>query len=280
MTAFSPDWLALREPADRAARNRDVLNACARAFAGRDQITVCDLGAGTGASIRAFAGLLPSLQHWTLVDYDARNLTAAASALTAWADAASQEGDALILRHGARRLEVRTRIHDLARDPAGWPADADLVTTSAFVDLTSAAWIERFVAALAATKTAVLSTLTVNGVIVPEPMHPLDQNVVAGFHAHQGSDKGFGPSAGPAGALLLERALQKAGYSLTAGDSPWVLDRSQADLVRTTLNDIGAAVAETGKLESNALADWRAAVQKAERLTVGHRDVFARMITA
>ena len=277
MSGFSPVWLALREPADRAARNRDVLDACAQAFAGLDHLHICDIGAGTGASVRAFADFLPRRQRWTLVDYDAENLAAATAALTAWADTVSHEKDVLTLHRGTRRLEIRTRVHDLARDPAGWPGDVDVVTASAFMDLTSAAWIERFVAKLAAGKIPLLSTLTVDGAFTLEPAHPLDQNVIAGFHAHQAGDKGFGPSVGPAGALLLERALEKAGYTLTTGESPWTLDRADADLMGATLDGMAAAVAETGTVEAAALAQWHAQGLKAQRLTVGHRDVFARV---
>ena len=48
MTGFSAEWLALREPADHAARNLEVLAATARYFGGRETIEVLDLGAGSG----------------------------------------------------------------------------------------------------------------------------------------------------------------------------------------------------------------------------------------
>lgn len=278
MSGFSPTWLTLREPADRAARNPDVLKACAAAFSHLDTMTICDLGAGTGASVRAFAELLPLRQHWTLVDHDAGNLAAAAAMLADWADDAATEADLLVLRRGARRIEVITRVHDLAQNPQGWTDGVHLVTASAIFDLTSEPWITRLVACLAIHKTPLLATLTANGVIVPQPAHLLDARIVDAFHAHQTRDKGFGPSAGAAAGAFLERALKDAGYAVAAGDSAWRLNGAHAPLIHATLSDIATAVAETGQVPSSDLATWRAAAGTATALTIGHRDVFARMI--
>ncbi|MBY0511855.1 MAG: hypothetical protein K2P94_17090 [Rhodospirillaceae bacterium] len=272
--SFSPAWLALREPADRAARNKDVRAACASHFAKHETINICDLGAGTGASLRALANALPARQRWTLVDYNAENLAAARTALTAWADTTETNDGILILRHGARTIEVHTRRQDFAENPQCWSADTDLVTASALFDLASQEWIERFVARLAADETPLLSMLTANDVIVSNPAHALDRAVVAAFHAHQTRDKGFGPSAGSAAARLLEESLRNAGYTLAVGDSPWEL--SWSELLQTTLDGMAHAVGETNKVSAEDIARWRA--HEREHLTVGHRDVFARFI--
>src|SRR6266446_9209212 len=50
-SGFSPRWLALREPYDKAARNGTVLDAVAATFAGASAATVTDLGCGTGATM-------------------------------------------------------------------------------------------------------------------------------------------------------------------------------------------------------------------------------------
>lgn len=284
VSGFSPAWLALREPADTSARNRKVLSACAEAFVSRPRLAICDLGAGTGASVRAFADLLPANQRWTLVDHDADNLAAALLALTAWADEAltdegwAQDGGVL-LRHNGKRLDVRTRVHDFARNPACWPQGTDLITASALIDLVSAPWIESFTAALAAERLPLLATLTADGNIEGHPPHGLDEAVALSFRTHQTRDKGFGPSAGAEAGLLLERALAKAGYRLTAGESPWILDPETGTLLRATAQGIAGAVAETGMIETALLADWlRYQGRDAHQLIIGHRDVFAEWI--
>ena len=111
MSGFSPEWLALREPADKAARSPRVLAACRQAFCGRDEITICDMGAGTGASVRALAPLLPRRQAWVLIDHDDRNLAAAKTALDGWTTA------------DGHQIRIRTLQHDFARAPTPWPAE-------------------------------------------------------------------------------------------------------------------------------------------------------------
>jgi hypothetical protein len=273
MSGFSPSWLSLREPADQAARNREVLGACMRHFAPRTHVAVCDLGAGTGASVRAFAEYLPAQQTWTLVDHDARNLAVACDSLRGWADEAEPNDNALILKKGGKDIAVRTRVADLS-EKADWSRGTDLVTASALFDLISERWISRFAAALVADKLPLLATLTADGRMHATPGHAHDDAVWAKFREHQTRDKGFGPSAGAAAARFLEDVFARAGYVITAGDSPWILE--QGPLLRATAEGIAQAVAETGDLEAPALTDWLAqATTPGRRLIIGHRDLFA-----
>lgn len=251
MTGFSAEWLALREPADQAARNTQVLDACAGHFAGHGSLLATDLGAGTGSTVRALAAVLPPGHRWCLVDDDAANLAVART------------------RHPA----VQVRRADLARDPVAWPAGTGLVTASALLDLVSPAWIEALVAGLAAERLPLLALLTVDGRIEATPGHKLDAAVAGAFAEHMHRDKGFGPAAGGDAPAILERALARAGYRIVAGDSPWRLDASLADLRAQTRQGMAAAVAETGRVPPADLADWLAGVP--EQLVIGHRDVFA-----
>ena len=280
MSGFSAEWLALREPFDRAARNAQVRDACRAAFAGRNDIAVCDIGAGTGASLRAVADLLPPRQRWTLVDDDPALLVAAGRALAAWADRSEGAGERLRLERAGKTIEVRFHRHDLAAGStpwlAPWTAGTDLVTASAFFDLVSADWIGRLVAALADGGVALLATLSFDGTIRTEPPHPLDRAVAAAFRPHQGGDKGFGPAAGPDGWEILERALDRRGYALTSGASPWRVDRSSPPFRDALLDGIAAAAGETGLLSPGDGARWRLETGRdATLVEIGHRDLFA-----
>ena len=98
MNNFSPEWLDLREAADRRARSREIANAVAARFALRDELRIVDLGSGTGANLRATASLLPNRQAWTLVDNDPELSEAAKVKLCRWADAV-----------GARRRDLASQ---------------------------------------------------------------------------------------------------------------------------------------------------------------------------
>ena len=79
MSGFSAEWLALREPYDGRARNREVLASVATAVAAVDAVGVVDLACGTGSTLRAVASRLPARQDWRLVDNDLSLLARAAA---------------------------------------------------------------------------------------------------------------------------------------------------------------------------------------------------------
>lgn len=280
MSGFSADWLALREPADHAARNPDVLAEVARHFAGRDHLSIVDLGCGAGSNLRGFALALPApRQGWTLIDHDPGLLAVARERLLDWADEAGESGEELLLEKGGRTLTVDFRRADLNADIdriAGWRPD--LVTAAALFDLVSPEWIAGFAAALARRRLPLYAALSYDGREEWTPPHALDAGVHRAFLAHQRRDKGFGPSAGPEAARLLEEIFAQAGYGVTAGDSPWRLGDADAALAVELIDGIAVAAAETGLAAADVEA-WRgfrraAAPAPGASALVGHRDLF------
>ena len=278
MTGFSPEWLALREPADHRARHQALQQqVCTRleVLARTEQRTVriIDLGCGSGSNLRALAGSLPDQQHWTLVDYDPLLLEAARTAVIGWADHVVAEQPVLRLSKNKKTIEVSFVQVDLALDietVLGWPAD--LITAAAFFDLVAEPWLVRFCKAL---RTPLYTVLTYDGREQWLPPHPSDSSILKAFHAHQKTDKGFGVAAGPEAAGILQRELQLRRFEVTLAPSPWQIDRSETALIQALATGSAAAVRETRLVGAQDVDQWLAARRKAEHCTVGHWDILA-----
>jgi len=271
---FSADWLALRELADHRSRNVKLSHALAKYFEGWRPVTVIDLGCGTGSNLRGTAPLLGPEQFWTLVDYDPVLLEAARERLQAWADGAAEKDGALVLFKGAKRISVTFRRADLAKELDDVLAPgANLVTASALFDLVSEAFLAKLIASVTQRKSAFYTVLTYDGDQRWTPEHELDAQMLQAFHAHQGTDKGFGLSAGPNAPDLLSEGFAAAGYSVAEGDSAWRLEERDAALISELAKGFADAVAETGSISSADLAQWRA--QKHTGCVVGHADTLA-----
>jgi hypothetical protein len=263
---FSAEWLALREPYDKRARNRDVLAGVAAAFAAEPAVSVVDLACGTGSTVRALAGHLPPRQTWQLADNDLGLLARAA-------DTTRPDG-----------MSLRTTPIDLARDlEAALDGPVDLVTTSALLDLVSAEWLERFAVELAARRLPVYAALTYDGRAALEPADGFDQAVIGAVNRHQHRDKGFGPALGPDAAAAMVARLQAVGYAVIAGASDWAFGADDRRIQTEVLSGWAGAAREVGDLPPSELVDWLArrhalVAEGGARMRVGHVDVFARPI--
>jgi hypothetical protein len=275
--SFSPEWLALREPVDHRSVNRQLADTVRAQFDGPDHVSIMDLGCGAGSNLRGSCGLFADSQHWTLVDYDPALLAAARTRLSAWADEAQEAGEELLLIKGSKRLMVDFRRVDLNTDlekALDWRPD--IVTAAALFDLVSKPWLERFVAALTARKLPLYTVLTYDGREEWQPPHAADERVLKAFNAHQTTDKGFGPSAGPDAVAVMAQLFEKAGYRVSLADSPWILGPDDLKLADALTDGIAGAARETGLVAEADVSAWLNAKKAATQGLVGHLDLFAR----
>ena len=264
--SFSPQWLALREPYDRVARNTAVLEALCAAFVGRPSVRVADLGCGTGATMRAVSPLLPARQSWRLVDNDAGLLDTAAETT-------------------APVHEVTTAHLDLALDLGRAIADdTDLVTASALLDLVSAQWLERLVSILSIGPRPLYAALSFDGRVELTPASHDDAAIIAAVNRHQLTDKGFGPALGPQGGAAALAAFEGEGFSIIQGTSDWVFGPADEAIQQEMLAGWAGAAAEMG-IAPGVLEAWLAerrahvAAGRSE-MRIGHLDFFAAPIGA
>lgn len=247
---FAPQWLALREPADAAARDAGLMDAAAP-WAGTGAIV--DLGAGTGATVRAFRPLLGDGQRWRLVDHDPQ----------------------LLARAVARHLGAEAHLRDLARLRDLPLAGAGLVTASALLDLVSDDWLAGLVAQLAPARLPFYAALSYDGMMRWWPELPDDAAITAAFNADQRRDKGFGPALGPDAADSARHRFEGAGYMVRLAPSPWRLTPAQAALQAQLLHGIAEAAAREGQPDAMAWRDRRLALLAEARCEIGHLDLLA-----
>ncbi|MEM1277327.1 MAG: class I SAM-dependent methyltransferase [Pseudomonadota bacterium] len=243
--SFSADWLALRRPADAAARNPEVAGALATHFSKAAQVRVLDLGAGTGSNMRLTSAHLPQDQSWTLVD-----------------------SDVALLSQVVDDRCVETRIADLAVDlPSLVGEETDLVTCSALLDLCGSAWLDQLSDLLARYRLPIYAVLSYDGTEKWEPLHPEDRAVQDAFLADQGLDKGLGPSLGPNAHAYFAERLRQSGFSVIEGRSDWDLTPTESAELITALAEGTGAVADS--------PTWTDARRSATRALIGHLDLFA-----
>src|SRR5690242_14977938 len=152
--SFSASWLELREPHDRRARNATVLDAVAKAFADHPAVAITDLACGTGSTVRALSPRLKARQSWRLADNDLSLLARTPQ---------SQPPD----------LMITTTPIDLQRDlEAALDGPADLITTSALLDLVSEAWLDRLAVEAAARRLPLYAALSYDGRVEMTPSDP------------------------------------------------------------------------------------------------------------
>jgi hypothetical protein len=229
------EWLALREPADAAARAADLVEHLPRA----GEWVIHDLGAGTGAMGRWLAPLLDKPQHWVLHDRDA-DLLALASVPAA---------------------TVETRLSDVAQLNLG---GATLVTASALLDLLTADDVEALVVACVDAGCPALLTLSVTGRVELTPADPLDGRVEAAFNAHQRRSGLLGPDA----AAVAADEFRRAGMEVIERPSPWRLGAAHAELIGAWFDGWLAAAREQDP-------ELVYASRALDALIVGHTDLLA-----
>lgn len=274
MSGFSPEWLALREPADVRARDPGLLAALTQHLAARNALEIVDLGCGTGSNIRTTAPALGSGQRWTLVDHDPALLAAARVALLDWADEASENGESTTLKKDGLDIAVCFRQADLMQElEAVVGGRPDLVTASALFDLCSADYIARMARAVTGEGAAFYTVLTYDGEQSWTPLHSADAEMIAAFNDHQQIDKGFGSAAGPSAPAALALAFRQGGYNVLEAPSPWRIDATEQALIDMLADGFAGAVAEIGRVTPDTIADWLAS--RRVGCVVGHIDTLA-----
>lgn len=237
---YTPEWLALREKADAAARAAELLDPLRGHLAAvprpGGRLVVRDLGCGTGSMGRWLSGRLPGPQHWILHDLDPALLARAVAGIPGPA---------------ADGTPVTTAAApgDLAALRAGHLDGTSLVTASALLDLLTADEIDALAAACADAACPALLTISVAGRVELDEPDPLDAGIAAAFNDHQRREEHGRRLLGPDAVAAARAAFQARGMTVHTRPSPWRLGPDQAELIAEWLRGwVGAACEQNAEL--------------------------------
>jgi hypothetical protein len=243
----SPGWLALREPADAAARSRELVEqlVARRPAVAGGRWVIHDLGGGTGSMGRWLAPLLGRPQHWVVHDRDPDLLNLATLDVPG-VDVPGAAAESAIVTVEPNQSDI-TRLD--ARDLAG----ADLITASALLDMLTDEELAGLVALCFDTGCPALLTLSVVGRVALSPADPLDRRVCDAFNDHQRRVTDRGALLGPDAFAIAVKQFGRRGADVRVEASPWRLAPDQADLIAEWFTGwVGAACEQDAELAAEA----------------------------
>jgi hypothetical protein len=257
MGDFSAEWLALREPADHAARSVTLTQVVVDLLEPDPSPHILDLASGTGSNFRYLHAACPRAS-WLLVDRDGA-----------------------LLDKAPKTASVETRQVNLAAlDDRSMFTGRALVTASALLDLVSEAWLDQLAALCALYGSVVLFALSYDGRIDCSPADADDAAIVALVNEHQRTDKGLGLALGPDATACAERCFRSCSYQTRRASSDWILTPASHALQRPLIDGWAQAASELAPLQSAVFEAWRRrrhAHVDANRshIVVGHQDLAA-----
>ena len=262
----TPDWLALREPADAAARDPELAVLLAARLSRHpgehDPLVIRDLGCGTGSLGRWLAPQLPGPQHWLLHDRDTTLLDRAADGLPGRA----ADGTS---------ITTEPQPGDLTGLDAAQLTGTSLITASALLDLLTADEVSALAGACVEARCPALFTLSVAGRVSFSPADPLDDAIGEAFNAHQRRTVAGRRLLGPDAIDATSEAFARFGAETVVRPSLWRLAKpGDAALIAAWLEGwVGAAAEQDPSLP---VGDYLQRRLEADDLSVvvEHGDLF------
>lgn len=265
LQAVSADWLALRGPADAAARSAALATAAAGLVA-PGPVVVHDLGSGTGAMLRWLAPRLRGPQSWVLHDRDGVIL--------------AQRPRTRVTDASGRAVSTTTSVEPLAELAAAALRGASLVTASALLDVITLDEAAAIVVACQYAGAPALFALTVNGAVALEPADPLDEALQRAFNDHQRGAGSRRRLLGPDAVEIVDALFTAIGWEARVVPTPWRLGAEASELIAAWLAGwVGAAIEQQPELAGPADAYLRTRHAQlaagALRVEIGHEDLIA-----
>lgn len=256
-------WHDERFKYDCEARNQKVEQACFHHFFGKKEMTIVDLGSGTGSNCLYFFEKFPSQQNWIFIEQEEKISRYALNRLGIAADKKGYQvthGDqSLLLEKEDRRIHIKYITASFLNLVDLVDLDqVDLVMASAVFDLISFSQFVQFGSVLLEKKLPLLTTLNYAEMNFNSDA-PSDVVFIEKYESFMNRPQEFGKAMGKKCPRILVDFFQKQEAQVEYGPSIWKLEGDAAQVMNHHLLNFMEAASHQMITESDdrvLFKDW------------------------
>ncbi len=284
---FDIDWLNERYPFDVEARDKALESKVVAYLANKSELTLVDVGAGTGSNCLYFIKQFPQNQKWYLIEQNGDLKKATIKRLKDYAAYHKynfeRKKETIKITAPKRKVTV-TIINDSLLNLATLVnlKKVDLVLANAVFDLFSSDQMTELVNLIAANKLAFYHTLGYEGMTF-EPSDPFDDVFVDSYNTHMERPQDFGQALGKKANAFMAQLFEKQDSSVETAASIWQIEPVDIRMHYYLLNFMENALAEMDlapAMQQN-FEKWiqrkkELIIMGQQRLIITHQDIFVQ----
>ncbi len=281
-TNFTIQWLLKRFAYDSIARNKQVEQSCLDYFKHNKDISILDIGSGTGASCIYFMEKITANQVWTLVELNPELAKASAERIAAYAVEngyiVQQGAQQLFLQKKQKFVTVHIRQESFLQMDSrlDW-GSIDLLTATAVFDLLSKELFAKFIEPIITYRIPLLGTINYERMSFL-PTDSLSEKYADLYTQHMVRPQAFGHAMGGNCIREITSLFRQNGLSFVSGESNWRIPPEDATMRHYLLDYMADAIPELLQTtdELATFTEWLANKRQQKNLTiiVEHRDFF------
>ncbi len=284
---FDRDWLQERYPFDAEARDKVLENKVLAHFSKQSDITLVDVGSGTGSNCLYFIEQLPQNQKWYLIEQNEALQKATIRRLKDFAAyhkyTFDRKKNKVTIKSIKKKVEVTIINDSLLNLPAIVDLKkVDLVLANAVFDLFSKEQLDQFVNIIIDHQLAFYPTLNYEGMDFL-PTDTFDELFIGQYNAHMERPQAFGTALGKNAGQYLVELFKAKNYQVDTAISTWRIEPDDIKMHYYLLNfmenaltemDLAPAVQENFERWVQRKKDL--VITRQQRLEIGHLDIFVR----
>lgn len=284
---FDIDWLSERYPFDVEARAKDLESKVLAHLGKKKDITLVDVGAGTGSNCLYFVQKLTQNQNWYLIEQNAELKTATIRRLKDYANYHKYNFELkkdTVKISSIKRVVTVTIINDSLLNLTDLVdlKQVDLVLANAVFDLFSVNQLTQVTTIITQNKVAFYHTLSYEGMTF-EPADPFDAIFVDSYNAHMERQQDFGKALGKNASAYMIQLFEAEKSKLQTATSTWRIEPIDIKMHYYLLNFMENALAEMDlapAMQAN-FEEWTQRkkdliITGQQRLAIAHSDIFVR----